>query len=88
MLGPLMSASLDNAAPRRSGTPPDRRPRRRGTVRAHLDSLAEVSGESRTAYLSMARLTADRALAAGLLRPERAAALLEVLSAGKEAASE
>lgn len=89
MLGPLMSASLDNAL--RHGDPALTGPVVRGdaaTVRAHLDSLAEVSGESRTAYLSMARLTADRALAAGLLRPERAAALLEVLSAGKEAASE
>ncbi|MCB0916343.1 MAG: DUF2520 domain-containing protein [Actinobacteria bacterium] len=81
MLGPLMSASLDNAL--RHGDPALTGPVVRGdaaTVEKHLDSLAAVSGESRTAYLAMARLTADRALAAGLLPPAKAEALLDVLS--------
>ncbi|HWG92613.1 MAG TPA: DUF2520 domain-containing protein [Mycobacteriales bacterium] len=50
-----------------------------GTVRAHLDVLAAVAPEVLPSYLAMARLTADRALGAGLLDPTRAGALLEVL---------
>ena len=50
-----------------------------GTVRAHLDVLAAVAPEVLPAYVAMARLTADRALAAGVLDVRRAGALLEVL---------
>ncbi|MDQ1245638.1 MAG: hypothetical protein QG597_5 [Actinomycetota bacterium] len=85
MLAPLMSASLDNAL--RQGDPALTGPVVRGdaaTVRQHLRSLAEVSAQSRAAYLALARLTADRALAAGLLTAARAEALLEVLAAGDD----
>ncbi len=85
MLGPLMSASLDNAL--RHGDPALTGPVVRGdaaTVEKHLQSLAKVSGESRTAYLAMARLTADRALAAGLLPTHKAEALLDVLAKGDQ----
>ncbi|MFM2437342.1 MAG: hypothetical protein RLZ55_151 [Actinomycetota bacterium] len=81
VLGPLMSASLDNAL--RRGDPALTGPVVRGdarTVADHLRVLDNVSGESRAAYLAMARLTADRALAAGLLPPARAEALLGALA--------
>lgn len=85
VLGPLMSASLDNAL--RHGDPALTGPVVRGdaaTVARHLESLADVSGESRAAYLALARLTADRALAAGLLPARKAEALLEVLAKGDQ----
>jgi hypothetical protein len=41
--------------------------------------LAKVAPEVLPAYVAMARLTADRALAAGRLDPNAAGALLEVL---------
>ncbi len=81
MLGPLMSASLDNAL--RSGDPALTGPVVRGdaaTVLEHLKALTSVAPESRAAYLAMARLTADRAMSAGLLPADRAEALLDVLS--------
>jgi predicted short-subunit dehydrogenase-like oxidoreductase (DUF2520 family) len=83
LLGPLMTASLDNAL--RRGDAALTGPVVRGdagTVRGHLAVLGEVSPESRAAYLAMARLTADRAMAAGLLPAPRAEALLDVLAAG------
>ena len=46
---------------------------------AHLHELRAVSPETVGAYVAMARLTADRAIASGRLTPERAWALLEVL---------
>ncbi len=81
VLGPLMSASLDNAL--RQGDPALTGPVVRGdarTVADHLRVLADVSDEARAAYLAMARVTADRALAAGLLPPARAEALLGALA--------
>jgi hypothetical protein len=48
-------------------------------VRAHLEVLAQVAPEVLPSYLAMARLTADRAIAAGRLDPDRAGALLEAL---------
>lgn len=81
MLGPLMSASLDNAL--RYGDPALTGPVVRGdagTVREHLRALSNASPESRAAYIAMARLTADRAMSAGTLSADRAAALLEVLA--------
>ncbi len=50
-----------------------------GTVAAHLEALSRAAPEARAAYVAMARVTADRALAAGLLDPEAAEALLDVL---------
>jgi len=82
LMGPLLSASLDNAL--RFGDAGLTGPVARGdadTVAAHVDAL-EASGASRAAvaaYVAMARLTADRALAAGLLKPADAERLLGVL---------
>jgi predicted short-subunit dehydrogenase-like oxidoreductase (DUF2520 family) len=53
-----------------------------GTVAAHISVLREVSPDTAAAYIAMARLAADRALAAGLLKPEAAVALLDVLAGG------
>jgi predicted short-subunit dehydrogenase-like oxidoreductase (DUF2520 family) len=83
LLGPLLSAALDNAL--RFGDAGLTGPVVRGdadTLRAHLEVLARVSPETSAAYVAMARLTADRALAARLLSPEDAAALLGVLGTG------
>ncbi|WP_026341641.1 Rossmann-like and DUF2520 domain-containing protein [Actinomadura atramentaria] len=80
-LGPLLGASLDNAL--RLGMEGLTGPVARGdarTVADHVAELGRVSPESRTAYVALARLTADRALAAGLLRPEDAERLLGVLA--------
>ena len=87
MLGPLLSAALDNAL--RYGDSGLTGPVVRGdagTVRAHIDVLAELSPEIAAAYVTMARLTADRALAAGLLAPADAADLLGVFAGRREAA--
>jgi predicted short-subunit dehydrogenase-like oxidoreductase (DUF2520 family) len=81
MLGPLLGAALDNAL--RLGIDGLTGPVARGdagTVADHVGELGQVSPESRAAYVALARLTADRALAAGLLKPEDAERLLEVLA--------
>ena len=81
MLGPLLGAALDNGL--RLGIDGLTGPVARGdagTVADHVDELAKVSPESRRAYVALARLTADRALAAGMLRPEDAERLLEALA--------
>jgi predicted short-subunit dehydrogenase-like oxidoreductase (DUF2520 family) len=83
LLAPLLGAALDNAL--RSGDAALTGPVARGdagTVRAHLRELRAVSPHTVSAYVAMARLTADRALAAGMLRPEAAEALLDVLAEG------
>jgi predicted short-subunit dehydrogenase-like oxidoreductase (DUF2520 family) len=83
LLGPLLSAALDNAL--RSGDAGLTGPVVRGdagTLAAHLDVLRRVSPETTAAYIAMARLTADRALAAGLLPAGDAAELLGVLARG------
>jgi predicted short-subunit dehydrogenase-like oxidoreductase (DUF2520 family) len=85
MLGPLLSAALDNAL--RYGDSGLTGPVVRGdagTVRAHIDVLSTVSPEITAAYVAMARLTADRALAAGLLAPDDAVELLGVLAGRRE----
>ena len=83
MLGPLLGAALDNAL--RDGDAALTGPVSRGdagTVAAHIAVLSEVSREATAAYVAMARLTADRALAAGLLDPAAAERLLDVLAGG------
>jgi predicted short-subunit dehydrogenase-like oxidoreductase (DUF2520 family) len=82
VLGPLLSAALDNAL--RRGDDALTGPVSRGdsgTVAAHLQALhdggtPDVPG----AYRAMARATADRALSTGRLNAESAAALLAVLA--------
>jgi predicted short-subunit dehydrogenase-like oxidoreductase (DUF2520 family) len=79
MLGPLLGAALDNAL--RHGDAALTGPVARGdagTVRTHLQVLDEP--EVRAAYVAMSRLTAVRALAAGLLSADRAEPLLDVLA--------
>ncbi|MEH0424195.1 Rossmann-like and DUF2520 domain-containing protein [Streptomyces sp. B21-083] len=81
MLGPLLGAALDNAL--RSGDAALTGPVARGdagTVAAHVAELRKHSPQSVPAYLAMARATADRALAYGLLKPELAEDLLGVLA--------
>jgi len=83
MLGPLLGAALDNAL--LSGDRALTGPVARGdakTVAAHVRELSRVSPDAAPAYKAMARLTADRALAAGLLDPAKAEALLDVLAEG------
>ncbi|WP_433176956.1 Rossmann-like and DUF2520 domain-containing protein [Actinoallomurus sp. CA-150999] len=83
MLGPLLGASLDNAL--RLGVRGLTGPVVRGdagTVAEHVTELTRVSPEALGAYVALARLTADRALAAGLLRAEDAERLLDVLAGG------
>ncbi len=83
LLGPLLSASLDNAL--RFGDAGLTGPVARGdaeTVAAHVTALEAAplaSAAAVAAYIAMARLTADRALAAGLLKPADAERLLDVL---------
>lgn len=81
MLGPLLGAALDNAL--RSGDAALTGPVARGdagTVAAHIRELRAHAPHAVAGYLAMARTTADRALAHGLLRPELAEELLDVLS--------
>ncbi|GID94890.1 Rossmann-like and DUF2520 domain-containing protein [Amorphoplanes digitatis] len=84
VLSPLLHAALDNAL--LLGDAALTGPVSRGdagTVRKHLDRVAP---ESAPAYLALARRTADRAIAAGRLRPQDAALLLDVLAqAGAQA---
>ncbi|MGA4539839.1 Rossmann-like and DUF2520 domain-containing protein [Uniformispora flossi] len=83
MLGPLLGAALDNAL--RAGDLALTGPVARGdagTVAAHVSELRRVAPQALAAYIAMARLTADRALTAGLLKPEAAEALLDVLAEG------
>lgn len=83
MLGPLLGAALDNAL--RSGDAALTGPVARGdvgTVAAHVAELRKHAPATVAGYLAMARTTADRALAHGLLKPELAEDLLGVLAEG------
>ena len=83
LLRPLLTASLDNALA--YGDQALTGPVARGdaaTVSAHLAELGNVSTSSAAAYRAMARRTADRALAAGVLSPAAAEALLDGLAEG------
>lgn len=85
MLGPLLGAALDNAL--RSGDGALTGPVARGdagTVAAHVSELRKHAPQTVAGYLAMARATADRALAHGLLKPELAEDLLGVLADGTE----
>jgi predicted short-subunit dehydrogenase-like oxidoreductase (DUF2520 family) len=85
LVAPLLSAALDNAL--RYGDQALTGPVARGdagTVAAHVRELGEASPEAKVAYVALARVTADRALAAGLLKPDAAEALLDVLARSEE----
>ena len=81
LMAPLLSASLDNAL--RHGDSALTGPVARGdarTISDHLDTMQDLPPVVVDAYRSLARLTADRALAAGLIDIADAQALLEVLA--------
>ncbi|MEV4495048.1 DUF2520 domain-containing protein [Micromonospora arborensis] len=81
VLAPLLRAALENAL--RLGDDALTGPVSRGdagTVQRHLDRLAATAPESVPAYRALARRTADRAIAAGRLRPVDAQSLLGVLA--------
>ncbi len=81
MLGPLLSAALDNAL--RLGDAALTGPVARGdvdTVAGHLAALQAHAPEALPAYLALARLTASRALASGMLTAPDAQRLLDVLA--------
>jgi predicted short-subunit dehydrogenase-like oxidoreductase (DUF2520 family) len=81
MLTPLLGAALDNAL--RLGDAGLTGPVARAdadTVASHIAALREASPEALRAYVALARLTADRALAAGILDPPAAQRLLDVLA--------
>ncbi|MEV8569146.1 DUF2520 domain-containing protein [Streptomyces sp. NPDC051322] len=84
MLGPLLGAALDNAL--RSGDAALTGPVARGdagTVAVHVEELRKHAPHAVPGYLAMARTTADRALAHGLLKAELAEDLLGVLADGE-----
>jgi len=81
MLGPLLSAALENVLA--LGDQALTGPVARGdaeTVASHVEAIAAAAPEALGAYLALARLTADRALAAGTLTSSDAQRLLGVLS--------
>lgn len=81
LLAPLLSASLDNAL--RHGDVSLTGPVARGdavTVADHLAVMSDLPPVVTETYRSLARLTADRALAAGLIDPAAAEQLLSVLA--------
>jgi predicted short-subunit dehydrogenase-like oxidoreductase (DUF2520 family) len=88
MLGPLLGAALDNAL--RLGDAALTGPVARGdadTVAGHVAALRAAGPEALPAYLALARLTADRALASGMLAAPDAQRLLEVLARSPETPS-
>lgn len=81
LVAPLLSASLDNAL--RNGDNALTGPIVRGdagTIREHLRVLANFDPAVTQAYRSLARLTAVRALASGVLQPIAAQDLLAILA--------
>jgi predicted short-subunit dehydrogenase-like oxidoreductase (DUF2520 family) len=83
LLAPLLSAALDNAL--RLGDGALTGPVSRGdvaTLGAHLRTLAADAPDLLTAYVAMARRTAERAHAAGRLTAAQFAAVLDTLERG------
>jgi predicted short-subunit dehydrogenase-like oxidoreductase (DUF2520 family) len=81
MLGPLLGAALDNAL--RHGDRALTGPVARGdagTVSAHLSALEQLAPDAVAAYVELSRLTALRAMSAGLLGADAAEPLLDVLA--------
>jgi predicted short-subunit dehydrogenase-like oxidoreductase (DUF2520 family) len=80
MIGPLLSAALDNAL--RLGDAGLTGPVARGdadTVAGHLEALRADAPQALPSYVALARLTADRALASGRLSGTDAERLFDVL---------
>jgi predicted short-subunit dehydrogenase-like oxidoreductase (DUF2520 family) len=86
VLGPLLTAALDNGLRRgdRGLTGPVSRGDV-GTVRDHLSTLTERAPASAAAYVAMAQRTTERALASGWLKRHEAAPLLDLLHAARDA---
>jgi predicted short-subunit dehydrogenase-like oxidoreductase (DUF2520 family) len=85
MLGPLLSAALDNAL--RHGDRALTGPVARGdvgTVRAHLRVLTEHAPDMLPTYRALAARTAERAEASGLLRPDLAPDVFAALRPGED----
>lgn len=82
VLGPLMRASLENAlaAGEDALTGPVARGDS-GTVAEHTAALAEENDDVRRAYAAMARATAERAAARGLISAEKAQEIARLLGA-------
>jgi len=78
VLSPLLHAALDNALS--LGDAALTGPVSRGDAGTVGKHLSRIAPESVPAYLALARRTADRAIAAGRLRPQDAAPLLDVLA--------
>lgn len=81
VLGPLLSAALDNVL--RSGDAALTGPVARGdagTVASHVEEIGRVAPEMVAAYVQLARRTAARALASGRLKATDAEPLLDALS--------
>ncbi|HEV7728306.1 MAG TPA: DUF2520 domain-containing protein [Modestobacter sp.] len=87
VLGPLLTAALDNGLRRgdRALTGPVSRGDA-GTVRDHLATLADRAPDAVPAYVAMAQRTTERALASGRLRATDGAPLLELLHEATEPA--
>jgi predicted short-subunit dehydrogenase-like oxidoreductase (DUF2520 family) len=85
VLAPLLTAALDNGLRRgdRALTGPVSRGDV-GTVRNHLETLAERAPDSVEAYVAMAQRTTERALAAGRLKRHEGAPLLDLLRAARD----
>lgn len=85
VLGPLLTAALDNGLRRgdRGLTGPVSRGDV-GTVTDHLATLGERAPESVAAYVAMAQRTTERALAAGRLKRHEGAPLLELLGQARD----
>lgn len=86
VLGPLLTAALDNGLRRgdRGLTGPVVRGDV-GTVRDHLETLTARAPESVAAYVAMAQRTTERALAAGRLKRHEGAPLLDLLQDARDA---
>lgn len=81
MLRPLLGAALENVLLLGDGALTG--PVARGdaaTVAAHVAAISSAAPQALPAYLALARLTADRAMATGTLKAEQGKGLLGVLS--------
>lgn len=88
MLGPLLGAAVDNAL--RHGDAALTGPVARGdaqTVATHIREVGQVSPQAQAAYVALARLTADRAMGAGMLDSQAIEAMLDVLATRPDAAT-